>query len=168
MAESETAPPGPTAQRDAVGGDTGPAAGAGAHGTDGTDAPARPRNPYVAALVAWLMPGAGHLMLGRIGRGLLFFALVVAMLAIGLMLEGKLWSVEGSLQALESTRFLYLLGTLGCAGSGIPFAVLNAVGYTGDLVAPGYEYGGAFVLTAGLMNLLLVLDAWDIARGAKE
>lgn len=158
MADSETAP------TDA-GGDAAPAAGAGATGADGV---ARPRNPYVAALVAWLLPGAGHMMLGRFGRGLLFLALVLAMLAVGLTLEGKLWSIEGSLQALESTRFLYLLGAVGCAGVGIPFAVLNAVGYTGDLVAPGYEYGGAFVLTAGLMNLLLVLDAWDIARGAKE
>ena len=35
-------------------------------------------------------------------------------------------------------------------------------------MAAGYEYGTAFLLTAGLMNLLLVLDAWDIARGKKE
>ena len=41
-------------------------------------------------------------------------------------------------------------------------------GYEGTLEAAGFEYGGAFILTAGLMNLLLTLDAWDVARGRKE
>ena len=40
--------------------------------------------------------------------------------------------------------------------------------YQGNIMAAGYEYGTAFLLTAGLMNLLLVLDAWDIVRGKKE
>ena len=42
------------------------------------------------------------------------------------------------------------------------------VGYSGDIVASGYEYGTAFLLTAGLMNWLLVLDCWDIVLGRKE
>ena len=54
-------------------------------------------------------------------------------------------------------------------GMGLPYFLLRYLaGYTGEVIAPGYEYGTAFLLTAGLMNLLLVLDAWDIARGKKE
>jgi hypothetical protein len=62
-----------------------------------------------------------------------------------------------------------LLGTLGCVGLGVPYFVLRfLVDYQGDLVAQGYEYGAAFILTGALMNVLLILDAWDIARGVKE
>jgi len=38
----------------------------------------------------------------------------------------------------------------------------------GTILSPTYEYGCAYLLTAGLMNLLLVLDAWDIATGKKR
>ena len=38
----------------------------------------------------------------------------------------------------------------------------------GAILATTYEYGCAYLLTAGLMNLLLVLDAWDIATGRKR
>jgi hypothetical protein len=54
-------------------------------------------------------------------------------------------------------------------GMGLAYFVLRfLVGYEGDLVAAGYEYGTAFLLTAGLMNWLLVLDCWDIAVGRKS
>ena len=45
---------------------------------------------------------------------------------------------------------------------------VDLAGYDGDPIGAGYEYGTVFLLTAGLMNLLLVLDAWDIATGKKE
>lgn len=119
-------------------------------------------NPAVCALLAWLVPGAGHLFLGRWRRGLLFLALVGVALAVGIALEGKLWHITPG-------QPLTYLGTLACAGLGIPYFVLRfVVHYQGNLVSQGYEYGAAFILTGGLMNLLLILDAWDIARGLKE
>lgn len=126
-------------------------------------APAEPQgNPFLAVAFAWLIPGAGHFYLGRKGRAVLFAVLVLTMLVVGLVLEGKLWRIVPG-QPLST------LGTLGCAGLGIPYLVLRfLVGYEGNLVAQGYEYGAAFIVTGGLMNLLLVLDAWDIARGLKE
>jgi len=64
---------------------------------------------------------------------------------------------------------LSVLGTIGAMGMGIPYFVLRyGFGYEGDVVGAGFEYGTAFLLTAGLMNLLLVLDVWDISRGKKE
>ena len=119
-------------------------------------------NPWLAALAAWLVPGAGHFYLGRRGRALAFLALVGVSIAIGCHLQGNLY------RPLPNQP-LTLLATLGCLGMGIPYFVLRYVaGYTGDVISPGYEYGTAFILTAGLMNLLLVLDAWDIAVGKKE
>lgn len=130
--------------------------------TDQPPAPEPRGNPVLAATAAWLVPGAGHFYLGRRMRSFLFLTLVLTSLFVGLGLEGKLWQIVPG-------QPLSLLGTLGCAGLGVPYLVLRfMLGYEGNLIAPGYEYGAAFIVTGGLMNLLLVLDAWDIARGIKE
>ncbi len=119
-------------------------------------------NPWVAAVVAWLVPGAGHWYLGRRGRALAFLGLVAASLALGVALHGNLY------RPLPGQPLSYL-ATLGSMGMGLPYFLLRYLaGYTGEVIAPGYEYGTAFILTAGLMNLLLVLDAWDIALGKKD
>jgi Family of unknown function (DUF6677) len=119
-------------------------------------------NPYVAAFCAWLVPGAGHLLLGRRRRALAFFVLVALAVACGVALHGNMpWVWRGSP--------LRTLATMACMGSGPAYAVLRfGFGLEGDIQAPGFDYGSAFILTAGLMNLLLMLDAWDIARGSKE
>jgi hypothetical protein len=116
----------------------------------------------LCAVLAWLVPGAGHLYLRRWGRGALFLVVVLLSLAVGLGLEGKLWE-------LVRGQPLSYLGTFACAALGAPYLALRfGVGYHGEIESQGYEYGAAFILTAGLMNLLLILDAWDIARGLKE
>jgi hypothetical protein len=121
---------------------------------------ASPTAAYLAVVLAWLIPGAGHVFLGRRGRGLVFFVIVLASLALGCALQGELYRGIG--------QPLATLATLACAGMGLPYFVLLGLGYTGNVDAAGYEYGKAFILTAGLMNILLILDAWDIARGDKE
>jgi hypothetical protein len=35
------------------------------------------------------------------------------------------------------------------------------------VVAITYEYGNAFMMVAGLLNMLVVLDAFDVAQGRK-
>jgi hypothetical protein len=119
-------------------------------------------NPYLAAALAWLVPGLGHAYVRRWRRGLAFFLLIVASIWIGCALQGNLARPVPN-QPISG------LATLGTIGMGLPYFFLrSAVGYTGDLVAPTFEYGSAFLVTAGLMNWLLVLDAWDISRGKKE
>jgi hypothetical protein len=116
----------------------------------------------MALALAWLVPGLGHVYLKRIGRGLFFFALVLLTLIIGCALSGSLY------RPIAGQPLTYL-ATLGSMGVGIPFFVLRyGMGYEGMQEATGFEYGTAFLLTAGLMNLLLVLDVWDIGTGAKE
>ena len=112
-------------------------------------------------LAAWLVPGCGHLMLGRLRRGVIFFLVVLTAIVVGCLLEGNLYRVLPN-------QPLTILATLGSMGMGTPYFILRFIfGYQGNIVAAGYEYGSAFLLTAGLMNLLLILDAWDIVRGRK-
>jgi hypothetical protein len=115
-----------------------------------------------AVLSAWLIPGFGHVYLKRRLRGLAFLALIVAAMLIGCKLEGNLYvPVPG--------QPLTYLATLGSMGMGFPYFLIRyGLHYEGDIRGAGYEYGTAFLLTAGLMNWLLVLDAWDIVRGKKE
>lgn len=116
----------------------------------------------LAASLAWLVPGLGHIYLKRFGRGLVFFLLVATAVVVG-------YSLQGELHRPQQGKPLSTLATLGSMGMGIPYFVLRfGLKYSGDLMGRGYEYGSAFLLTAGLMNWLLVLDAWDIGRGKKE
>jgi hypothetical protein len=131
-----------------------------------SDSPARtstasPMAVLRAMVLAWLVPGAGHFILGRRGRALIFFAVVSVSFMVG-------WSLDGNLYRALPGQPLSLLGMIACMGVGAPYFLLrNGLGYEGLIDSPGYEYGTAFLLTAGLMNLLLVLDVWDIVRGRK-
>lgn len=115
----------------------------------------------MAAVLALVFPGAGHFYLGRRARAVAFCLIVLFMFVVGLMLDGKLY-------VWEAGKPLSLLATLGSMGIGIPYFIARAMGPFGDLGSITYEYGTAFSLTAGLMNLLLVLDAYDIAENRKE
>jgi len=126
-----------------------------------SEAPALSARNLLLLLVAWLVPAAGHLVLGRRARAVVFAAVILVALFVGVGLDGNLYQpVEG--QPLSK------LATLGAMGVGLPYFVLRwGTGYAGDPTSGSYEYGSAFLLSAGLMNLLLVLDVWDISRGRK-
>jgi len=121
-----------------------------------------PGKAPIASVLAWLVPGGGHFYLGRRRRAVVFLVIVLAGALIGTQLDGNLYRIQPG-------QPLTMLGTFAVMGMGLPYFVLRfAIGYTGDIVAAGYEYGTAFLLTAGLMNWLLMLDCWDIALGRKE
>lgn len=130
------------------------------------------RRSLGAALVAWLVPGFGHLVLGQWLRGIGFTCLVGATAAAGVALRGRLyWFGYGVTPApfddlaTPESPVLLTVASLVSLGLGLPAMALRWIaGYQGELTAPGFEYGTAFLLTAGLMNLLLVLDVWGAAR----
>jgi hypothetical protein len=124
--------------------------------------PRSPRSAALVALLAWAVPSAGHFALGRKGRGAIFAAVVLSALAIGALLGGNLYRPTAG-------QPLSWFAAAGAVGAGLPyFALRLGAGYQGDPTGPGYEYGTVFLLSAGLMNILLVLDTWDIATGRKE
>jgi len=118
---------------------------------------------WIAMALAYLVPGAGHLYLGRRFRGIAYFCIVVFMFVIGLAVDGDLYAVTRSGGSL-----LRLLAAFGSMGAGLLYWIADFKGVVGDITSITYEHGTAFIITAGLMNLLLVLDAFDIAEGRKE
>ena len=118
-------------------------------------------SPYLICLAAWLLPGAGHLWLGRVGKGCVFCVAILAMFAIGLWFEGRLF-------AFEMAQPLGTLAALADLGVGIPYVVAESLGAgAGQVVEQSFEYGNTFLIVAGLLNMLVVLDAFDTAEGRK-
>jgi hypothetical protein len=120
----------------------------------------RPPLPLVLAL-AWALPGAAHLWLGRRQKGLVFLLALPLMFGIGLMLEGRLFPFDVS-------QPLVALAALANLGMGLPYLLASVTGAgRGVVVAVTYEYGNAFLIVAGLLNMLVLLDAFDVAEGRK-
>jgi hypothetical protein len=114
------------------------------------------------AVSAWLVPGLGHLMLGRTRRALTFFLVVTGMFALGLYLRGELFP-------LNTAEPLTFLAGLAEIGVGLPFFAARLLGMgAGQVTALTYEYGYTFCIVAGLLNMLIMLDAYDIAVGRKS
>jgi uncharacterized protein DUF6677 len=121
------------------------------------------RRAIIAVVLAWLFPGLGHWYLGRRRIAIAFAIIVTATFLLGLSFEGRLYSPDRS-------QPLTLLATFAVYGAGLLniLARLFSENPGGSILSVTYEYGCAFLLTGGLMNLLLMLDVWDIARGRKE
>jgi len=62
---------------------------------------------------------------------------------------------------------LKVLASFASMGVGVLYFIARRIGAPGDVISATFEYGSAFTLTAGLMNLLLVIDCYDIANGRK-
>src|SRR5688572_31905004 len=115
----------------------------------------------VVCAIAWLVPGGGHLLLRRPHKGLVFFLALPAMFAIGLWLEGRLFP-------LEISDPLVFLGAIANRGIGAPYFLARMMDAgAGTVTAVAYEYGNTFLMAAGLLNFLVILDALDVAMGRK-
>ncbi|MFV2071278.1 MAG: DUF6677 family protein [Thermoanaerobaculales bacterium] len=126
-------------------------------------------------IAAWLVPGLGHWILRRRVRAAVFGAVIFAAFFTGVLLSGELGTPK------PQNPFSWL-ASFACLGNGLLYLVrlmwLNGVGSFlssipfglqggGSPSAAGFAYGNTFLYTAGLMNLLTVLDVSDIVRGEK-
>jgi len=122
---------------------------------------AEPQSPVLACAAAWLVPGAGHFIVGKGRKALVFFVILSAMYAIGLALGGRLFP-------FELPEPLVFLSALAEWAMGLPRLAALVGGFgQGDVVATSYEYGNTFLIVGGLLNSLVILDAYDIATGRK-
>jgi len=115
----------------------------------------------LVCVLAWLVPGAGHLWLGRRQKGIVFLLALPLMFLVGLWAEGQVFTFELS-------QPLVALAALADLGIGLLYVIVRVLGAGGgQVVAVTYEYGNAFLVVAGLLNMLVVADAYDIALGRK-
>lgn len=118
--------------------------------------------PLIPCALALLVPGLGHFSLDRRGTGAVYFGCIGLLFAFGIGMEGELFP-------LDSGAPLTLLAGLAEMGAGGLYVAATLLGYGGgDPAATTYEYGYAFLIAAGLLNVLVALDAWDIATGARR
>jgi hypothetical protein len=120
----------------------------------------RAGNLVLLCLASWAVPGVGHLWLGR-RKGWVFLLALPIMFAIGLGIHGRLFPFDAS-------EPLVGLAALADLGIGLVYFAASAMGYgAGEVRAVTYEYGNAFLIVAGLLNVLVMIDAYDIAMGRK-
>ncbi len=115
----------------------------------------------VAPIVGWLIPGGGHILLKRYGRGVLLMISVVAMFLIGLGMQGRIYKPNGG-------DILDILGFVGDVGAGALYFLARIMDW-GDVMAANAaaDYGKTFLIVAGLLNFIAVADAHHIALGKK-
>jgi hypothetical protein len=116
--------------------------------------------PFIA-VAAWIVPGLGHLMLRRSGRALIFFFTVGGLAVTGYLLRGNVFPPR----AADSFA---TLGFLADAGSGIFYFLSRFFESAGPNVSSAAgDYGTRFIAAAGIVNLLSVFDAYEIALGRR-
>lgn len=122
---------------------------------------AEPGMLVLLCLAAWAIPGAGHVWVRKPQKAAVFFVALLSMFGIGLALQGRLFPFDLS-------EPLVALAAVANLGLGLPWVVARALDVGGGTVtAVTYEYGNSFMIVAGLLNFLVVLDAFDVAVGRK-
>jgi TM2 domain-containing membrane protein YozV len=115
---------------------------------------------YLPLIAGWLVPGAGHFLLRKWGRGALLSVSILAMFALGILMQGKLYA--GAHDILD------ILGLAGDLGSGLLYIVSRALGLGADQVqVTTADYGTRFIVVAGLLNVIAAVDAHNLRTGRK-
>lgn len=138
----------------------------------------------LAIAAAWVLPGLGHILLGRVRRGLLFAGILLGCYGLGLAHDGRLALRDERQPFLSSLQVIANIG-IGPADGVARLYVYGALVYSLPKgIRGGVEneysrifrqrtrsalaiYGTAYLWTAGLMNLLLLFDVWDIGMARK-
>ncbi len=111
---------------------------------------------------AWLIPGLGHALYGKPRKAIILLVILTFMFVCGLALGGRVFPFAGP-------EPLVWLAAAAQWGLGAPRLVAAITGWgPGNVVAATYEYGNTFLIVAGLLNSLAVLDVFDLGVGRKS
>jgi TM2 domain-containing membrane protein YozV len=115
---------------------------------------------YLPLIVGWLVPGAGHFLVGKWRRGVLLCLSIVGMFALGLAMQGKVYS--------SAHDILDMLGLAGDLGNGLLYVASRVLGLGADSVqVTTADYGTRFIVVAGLLNVISAVDAHNLRTGRK-
>ena|ERR1700693_968219 len=115
----------------------------------------------LAGLAGWAVPGLGHLLLKRWGRATVYFLCVSALAAAGIALRGNVFTAS----AADPFEFLGFLANL---GTGALYLVARGLDGAPDVSRAAGDYGTRFLATAGVLNLLCAIEAYEIGSGRKH
>lgn len=119
-----------------------------------------------AVALGLVIPGGGHFLLKRSIRGVLILVSVVVMFLVGIMMRGAFFQPQGG-DLLNI--IIYCGGFLAHLCSGALYFIAVALGYNQpDIAGHVHDYGSKFLVGAGLLNILAIVDAWEIATGQKD
>ena len=127
-----------------------------------------PGRAWLLAVLAWAVPGLGHLLQRKWARALLLGGAVWVMFIVGVVIGGHLFRIGPNDQGISA--LLQLLPMSANFGAGLLYigCWLTNTGFAEQAQRVTYEYGNTFLLCAGLLNYLAMLDAFDIAAGRKQ
>jgi hypothetical protein len=136
--------------------------------SDETAAPAAPPQDsrretmaFAIGVAGWLVPGLGHALMKMWGRAAACFLTVGLLVILGAGMRGNVFSSRGN-DAFDS------LGYLADLGAGTFYLAARSLETNGaDVSHAGGDYGTRFLATAGVLNLLAALHAYEAARGRK-
>jgi hypothetical protein len=115
---------------------------------------------YLPLIAGWLVPGAGHFIVGKWGRGALLAGSVLGMFGLGIAMQGRLYS--------GAHDILHILGLAGDMGNGLLYFVSRVAGWGVDQVpVTTADYGTLFIVVAGLLNVISAVDAHNLRTGRK-
>jgi hypothetical protein len=115
---------------------------------------------YLPLIVGWLVPGAGHFLVRKWGRGALLALAILSMFVLGIAMQGKVYS--------SAHDILDILGLVGDLGSGLLYIVSRVLGLGADSVqVTTADYGTRFIVVAGLLNVIAAVDAHNLRTGRK-
>jgi Family of unknown function (DUF6677) len=134
-----------------------------------TSEAAKPSRPQASSgslfglcVAAWVIPGLGHFLLGRKWRALVLFLAIVGMFVLGLAMQGQFFSTG-------SGSYLHTLGYFAELSIGAPMPAATFFGYAGgNTYFVCSDYGTAYLISAGMLNVLTILDVYDISLGRKD
>ncbi len=130
--------------------------------TGSKDAASSGLSPALILLAGWLVPGAGHLLLGKWVRAALLMASIVGMFAIGIALAGKVYTPN-------TGEPLDMLGFAGDLGAGLLYFLARLLGWgQAPVLVAVADYGTKFIVVAGLLNIVAAVDAHSLASGRKQ
>ena len=116
---------------------------------------------YLPLILGWLVPGAGHFLLKKWGRGALLAAAIVGMFAIGLAMQGQIHTAAKDI--------LDLLSMAGDLGTGLLYVVGRVMGWGTTLPQETTaDWGSRFIVVAGLLNVIAAVDAHNLRTGRKQ
>lgn len=116
---------------------------------------------WSVAIAGWLLPGLGHALLRMWGRAAVVFFTVGLLVVTGASMRGNLFTRNGT-DAFDTLGYVADLGT-GC----FYFLARSVEKGGADVSHAGGDYGTRFLATAGVLNLLAALHAFEAARGRK-